>query len=159
MLRAIVNGIGDWAEEHIFEYGSGEPWVMIKSVLFGTFVVMFLASVVCCAFGLIAAPFIAFVDVAEQADAPALGASTHGECAGSNPVIDINRRIVMVKDWKHYESNDGKLVIAYYGLSRPMNENDPFIYGYWISLDLNGSEQFIPKNEFEKEYREVRKPE
>lgn len=99
------------------------------------------------------------VDVAELVDALRLERSTQRECAGSSPAIDTNRRINMIKDWKHYENNDGRLIIAYYGLSRPMNESDPFMYGYWVSLDLNGSEQFIPKLDFEKEFREVKKPE
>ena len=64
----------------------------------------------------------------------------------------------MQKEWKHYEDNTGKVILAYYGLSRPMNQNNPFIEGYWVSLDLNGSEQFIPKPEFERDYREVKKP-
>ena len=64
----------------------------------------------------------------------------------------------MQKEWKHYESSEGKLVIAYYGLSRPLKESDPFYEGYWISTDLYGSEQFIPKPEFEKNFHEVKKP-
>ena len=103
------------------------------------------------------------VAVAEQADALRLERSTHSECIGSSPVSDtLERRNVMEKVWKHYEDNTGntgKCILAYYGLSRPMNQNNPFIEGYWISLDLNGSEQFIPKLEFERDYREVKKPE
>ena len=99
------------------------------------------------------------VAVAERADALVLGASTHREYVGSNPISDNERRDVMEKVWKHYEDNTGKCILAYYGLSRPMNQNNPFIEGYWISLDLNGSEQFIPKPTFEKEFKEIKKPE
>lgn len=97
------------------------------------------------------------VDVAKVEDAQDLGSCVHCEHTGSSPVIDM-KGVEMKKEWKHYENAEGKLVIAYYGLSRPMNENDPFLYGYWTSLDLHGSEKFTPKLEFEKEFHEVKKP-
>lgn len=69
------------------------------------------------------------VDVVKSENTPSLGVGTPSEFTGPNPVIDTNRR-----------------------------ENEPLVEGYWISTDLYGSEKFIPKPEFEKEYREVKKP-
>lgn len=64
----------------------------------------------------------------------------------------------MTKEVKRYENADGKVVLAYAGLSRPYHEKEPFVMGYWIIIDAYGSEQFIPKPAFEKEYWEVKTP-
>lgn len=64
----------------------------------------------------------------------------------------------MTKEVKRYENMAGKVVLAYVGLSRPYQENDPFVEGYWILTDSYGSEQFIPKIPFEREYWEIKTP-
>ena len=94
----------------------------------------------------------------ELEDMTDLGSVERKAPEGPNPSTGIRKEANMKKEWKHYESSEGKLVIAYYGLSRPLKESDPFYEGYWISTDLYGSEQFIPKPEFEKNFHEVKKP-
>ena len=64
----------------------------------------------------------------------------------------------MKKEIKHYENAEGEVILAYAGLSRPYRTNEPFVEGYWIILDSYGSEQFVPKNQFETKYWELKKP-
>ena len=64
----------------------------------------------------------------------------------------------MKKEVKHYENMAGDVILAYKGLSRPYRENEPFVEGYWILEDSYGSEKFIPKIPFEREYWEIKKP-
>ena len=77
---------------------------------------------------------------------------------GSNPSTGTTKGGVMKKEVKHYENMEGKVILAYAGLSRPYRENEPFVEGYWILTDSYGSEQFIPKIPFEREYWEVKTP-
>ena len=98
------------------------------------------------------------VIVAEQADAPDLGSGTQRECVGSSPVNGITKGGYVMKNVNRYENNEGKVILAYEGLSRPYHENEPFIEGFWILTDKYGSEQFIPKPEFIKIYREIKLP-
>ena len=58
-------------------------------------------------------------------------------------------------EYTKYEDSKGAIVFARQGLSNPVNENEPFLDGYWILLDTNGSVQFVPRKEFEQEYKEV----
>ena len=148
MLRELCEKIEYWLDG---DESDPDLYLPLKICLLGFIVISIFVFIGVCTGAL-------SVDVVKSENTPSLGVGTHSEFTGPNPVIDTNRRFAMTKEWKHYESNDGKLVVAYYGLSRPMNENDPFIEGYWISLDLYGSEQFIPKLEFEQEYHEVKKP-
>ena len=78
---------------------------------------------------------------------------------GSNPSTGTTKGGAMKKEVKHYENMAGKVILAYAGLSRPYRENEPFVEGYWILIDSYGSEQFIPKIPFEREYWEIKKPE
>lgn len=94
--------------------------------------------------------------MAEQADAPDLGSGTQRECAGSSPVNGME--VTMDKKIKRYENDKGQVILAYEGLSRPYVENEPFIEGFWILTDKYGSEQFVPKPNFVKTYREIKSP-
>ena len=97
--------------------------------------------------------------MAEQADAPDLGSGTQSECAGSSPVNGIKDGGIMEKVLKRYENKStGQVIIAYEGFSRPDHEWEPFYDGFWIKTDPYGSEQFMKKADFEREYRLIKTP-
>lgn len=94
----------------------------------------------------------------ETADTSDLCSGTQRECVGSSSVNGINKGGYVMKNVKHYENEQGQVILAYEGLSRPYVENEPFIEGFWVLTDKYGSEQFIPKPEFIKIYREIKLP-
>lgn len=90
--------------------------------------------------------------VVKTADTPALEAGIQNECAGSTPVSSMEGKM---KELKKYKNAEGKEILAYAGISRPLNQSDPFFVGYWVILDENGSEKFMKTVDFEKEYTEI----
>ena len=76
--------------------------------------------------------------MAKQADAPDLGSGEHSVLEGPNPSTDTG----------YYVSDKGRFVKATVGYWNGGVSNQPFVEGYWV-------ETFIPKVEFDKEYRRL----